>query len=206
MRKIELGDIGIVVLWIIFAILMALLYRRESDAQDIPHVITTFEQGCIEGLDESHYRLHFSYISDGIEAFTFAMGDVVGSNVETLPYAGYVTTNTPQSFSTSQGLHDDWYVEAQSEDSPYTFNLMFTDDVGSAVLPLNTWDNTSWCEAGRYSPAAPVENAPMPIVGTNNTISTVSTAFSMSTIQTMPIVNTGMVCVVKYPELSVVCG
>lgn len=195
MRKLELSDIILTILWAIVAILMVFVFIYEANAQDNPRVVTVFEQGCIEALDGSHYRLRFYYTSDGVEKFTFKMGDAIGSNAETLPYTGRVKTNIPQSFKTSAGLHDKWYVEAKSEDSPYTFNLIFTNDIGSATLPLNTWDNTTWCEVDRYSQAKPVETAQIPIVALNSPI-----------VAAVQVVSTGRTCTVKYPQIILVCA
>lgn len=121
------------------------------------HVMTLFSPTCIEALGETHYRIHFGYYSDGVETFTFSMGDIVG-NDPAHPYDGQAFTNVPATFTTEPGVHNDWYLDAHSEDSPYTFHLIFTDDVGYADLPLATWDfpfPDGWCNGGAYTPQEP---------------------------------------------------
>lgn len=184
MRRITWEAIGWLVIWLLVALFV--LYANQVEAQDTPHISTTFEVTCLEALSEDHYRLHISYTSDGVEAFTFAMGEVIGSSTETLPYSGHAETNISQSFVTEVGTVDEWYLDAHSEDSPYTFYLLFTNDVGTAVLPVNTWEHMNECEVGI-----------IPIVDTVPTVHMVTT---------VPIVTTGYTCTIKYPEIILVCN
>lgn len=184
----EIGMLGL----LLFAVVVILIIGVFSpvNAQD-EHVITVFQVTCLEPLSEDHYRLHIHYTSDGLEAFTFAMGDVIGANGDTLPYVGHATTNIPDTFITSIGSYDDWYLEAHSEDSPYTFTLLFTNDIGTGVLLVNTWDNMPECDS---LPLNAPETAQMP-TGALNTMPLAQ-----------PVVSTGRTCTVKYPQLVVVCN
>lgn len=171
-------------------------------AQDEPQINTYFEQGCIEVLSSDHYRLHFHYTSDGAEQFKYYMGLVEGSNIETLPYNGNAFANVPPTLETEMGYHDDWYLDAHSEDSPYTFHLMFQNAIGTADLPLNTWDNQEWCEAGQYAPT-PTPMATITLTPDENAGNGQVEPFSP-----MPqiVISTGRTCVVKYPEIILVCS
>lgn len=116
------------------------------DAQD-GHVHTEFRVLCLEGLSEDHYRLHILISSDGVDTLAFRMGDVIGITSKTASYTGDATTNIPQSFTILYGQNTQFYLDAHSEDSPYTFSLIFTNDLGDAILLVNTWDNVPACAA-----------------------------------------------------------
>lgn len=116
-------------------------------------IYTQFEVGCIERLGDIHYRIHFGYVSDGVEAFTVEF---------TNPNEGTAFINTPSSFSTSPGEHDDWYLDAHSEDSGYIFEVLFTSDAGWHTLALHTW-NLPECAADQYADAVPA--TPEPVIG-----------------------------------------
>lgn len=169
--------------------LLGLLYAiTPAHAQGEEQIYTTFEQGCMESVDLTHYKLHIIYTSNGIETYTFTMGDIVGSNPYTEPYKGTATTNIPATFTTSIGTHDDFYLAAQSADSPYQFTLLFTNTIGTAVLPISTWESRSDCP--------PVEPTPTPQVPT-----LIPSVPVMDTVR-----STGRICVIRYPEIYLICS
>lgn len=118
-----------------------------------PPIFIQFSSGCVERLGDIHYRIHFGYVSDGIEAFTVEFIN---------PNSGTAFINTPASFSTSPGTHDDWYLDAHSEDSPYTFSVIFTSETETQTLALYTWDQLA-CTEGQYTDTVPT--TPEPVVG-----------------------------------------
>lgn len=146
LSKVVTIHLAVILLLLLATLCIALAYTpiRAQEEEDL--ISTTFEVGCIEALSEDHYRIRVVVTSNGVEDFTFQMGDIVGSNPDTLPYSGNATTNIPDRFTTAIGVYGGWYLDAHSEDSPYTFNLLFTNDIGIAGLPVNTWDNAIWCD------------------------------------------------------------
>lgn len=190
MKRQQGLTIVIIALWAIMLTILCAIGLTHTEAQDTPPVVTIFEQGCIEGLDVNHYRIHFYYTSTGTETFTFQMGEVIPTTSETLPYAGHAFTNVPARFSTLEGVHDDFYLEGQGDtDSQYTFTLIFTNDMGTAIMLLNTWDYPVWCEPGAY--ATP---SPMP---TNEPYEVPAIQAPMHLVK---------MCVVKYPQVILVCS
>ena len=137
---------------IFFAIQRSIVAQEPTET---PLVDTYFGTTCIEALGETHYRIHFGYTSDGIETYNFYMGSIESNDPSDSGYSGTAFTNVPSIFTTEVGTHTDWYLDAHSEDSPYTFHLIFYNDVSSADMPLNTWDVAEWCNNGVYSTPEP---------------------------------------------------
>lgn len=190
MKKEERVLYGLFIAAIILSLLGMLYAFTPIEAQET--INTIFWQGCMEVVDASHYRLHVIYSSNGAETYAFTMGDIAGSNSGTLPYTGSALTNIPPVFTTSAGEHDDFYFDGQSSDSPYEFTLLFTNNVGTAVLPISTWEAESICAAPEATPApAPTAPAHVPLLDA-------------------PFVNaiysTGRVCTVHYPVIVLVCN
>jgi hypothetical protein len=134
-------------------VLILMVCMTQAAAAQPPIVTTLFSAGCIERLGDTHHRIHFGYWSDGVEDFTVEF---------TNPNNGAAFINTPGSFSTSPGEHDDWYLDAHSEDSGYTFYVIFTSEAGSHTLALHTWDMPA-CADGQYTDTVPI--TPEPVVG-----------------------------------------
>jgi hypothetical protein len=136
----------------IFILLIVMVQAAAAQPVE-PPIYTQFAVGCIERLGDLHYRIHFGYASDGVEAFTVGF---------TNPNNGTAFINAPGRFSTSPGEHDDWYLDGHSEDSPYTFGVTFTSEAGVHTLDLHTWDVPA-CTDGQYPDIVPV--TPEPVVG-----------------------------------------
>lgn len=197
MRRNENHDFWMTIVWIVVGLIVILaIAYQPAGAQENTSINTFFEKGCIEAMSEFSYRIHFHYTSDGVEEYHFAIGDVVGSNDETLPYKGHAKTNVPDTFKTSEGFHDDFYLAAKSEDSPYTFFLYFGNGDGSAELPLNTWDDPQWCKAGQYPPpSTPMATITPPIA---------QNAGNGRIPINQPII-VAHSCVIQYPKIILVC-
>ena len=127
----------------LFLLFVCFVASRIS-AQDNPPVHTQFSAGCIEALGELHYRIHFGYVSDGVEAFNVAFENVNN---------GAAFINTPGRITTAAGVHDEWYLDAHTVDSPYTFTVTFNNGTDSHVVALNTWTRPA-CSDGQYPPDA----------------------------------------------------
>jgi hypothetical protein len=133
-------DVAIILIWIIVAILLA---ASKANAQDT--VYTFFSPTCIEALSPVHYRLHFGYVSSGVETFTV---DTVAS----VSIGNMVTTE--------QGTHELGYLDAYSPDSAKDFTVTFTGANDSSTIHLNTWDITTPCEVSSVFPDATPEPTP----------------------------------------------
>lgn len=137
---------------VILLILLVLAVTNRTKAQDNPPVYTQFSAGCVETLGELHYRIHFGYVSDGVESFDVSFGN---------PNNGAAFINTPGRITTAAGVHDEWYLDAHTADSPYTFTVTFSNAERVDVLNLNTWTRPA-CSEGQYAPDADATPEPAP--------------------------------------------
>jgi hypothetical protein len=162
--------IGVLFLVVIALMLIGLSFTH---AQDNPPPFTIFTPGCVEQLGDIHYRIHFGYQSDGVEPFTVQFGNTNN---------GSAVINTPEHFVTSPGLHDDWYLDAHAEDSPYVFTVTFSGAL-TTTLELHTWD-TKPCADGQYGVYVPA--TPEPVLGDCPAWSYDSTAHTLKCLWDLP--------------------
>lgn len=131
-------------MWFIVAVILAIiLFNKMTSAQDIIH--TQFQQTCIETLSPVHYRLHFGYVSSGIE--TFAVDTVAPVNIG----------NT---ITTEQGQHELGYLDATSDMSMNDYVVTFIGLNDTSELHINSWGVSGECETSSVLPDDTPEPTP----------------------------------------------
>jgi len=117
---------AIIVFWLLG---MLFVCARITSAQDT--VATWFIPGCMEWTDDNTYRIHFGYVSNGVEEFVVTFD---------FPPATTPYISTPPTFTTTPGLHEnEWYLEADSTDAVLTYGVTFTNGYAVHTMVLSNW-------------------------------------------------------------------
>ncbi len=121
---------------IIILLIMALFVcARVAGAQE--PVRTWFTVDCMEWVDDNTYRIHFGYVSNGVEEFV-ATFDFPPAT------APYITS--PPAFMTVPGEHKyEWYLEADSTVDVLTYFVTFDNGYLVHRIGLSIW-NAPLCD------------------------------------------------------------